>query len=364
MQRRLNDEVKRATEFYIIDELSDVYRHGKSLSDQEIYCILSRIINKHSNISTMFFAELKSSACDAYLRIARENLNLRLFSEVHGDFDFFVQKHKFIINKMYTLNLRVLAHQLKDTVKQIRSFRARKNELALQKEGMKKLSLCDNFNFIVFSEQYKKYREYLCDSIYSKIINIWLPYAENALEQGEANEYKNFLKVRIGGMPSPVADREAVFWQIVKYINAHSDKIQYGYEFVLFRRRNQNVKNVHTYSNWDDSRENVIEFYDSVDWMLIPYSENRYSLSASGISYDALYMCVPQFMYTSNCFADLLRFDVGIRGTSIEDLGEKIIEAINFYGKNSRCSFRNNCLNAQQQMNDSNILKFKQLELE
>lgn len=65
------------------------------------------------------------------------------------------------------------------------------------------------------------------------------------------------------------------------------------------------------------------------DWILIPYDKSKYILSSSGVMFDSIEEERPFFALDSKCFKKAIEAGCGIRETTIDALGERIIEEIN-----------------------------------
>lgn len=321
---------------------------------------LEMLLCRHKNISSIVFTGvLTSSYEDVLIPFARNNPNVQIWILQHGEIEGWLRKETVVIPRAYTVYPRVIASSIKRIFKQIISLRRRELERKKMISGMKKASKENNIWFIVFSDEFENHLDVIDTCVFKKMKRLYLPYVDGIIERKHNTDC-----VVIGALPSAVASPDASVWRVIRYVNKKKKRITTDYTFCLFRRKNQCVKNVTTWGSWDDSRENIDAFLRNCDYLLVPYDERKYILSSSGIAHDAIYSEVPIIMGGSRCFDQFDEAQIGIRGQSIKEIGDSIIDELNHFSSERMVGYSKNIKKLKETMHDYNSKVLKSLCLD
>lgn len=230
----------------------------------------------------------------------------------------------------------------------------RKNKIALEyfKRNLNEMALFSNCNIILYSDVYKNYKKYINQPLYENIKTLNLPYAFSY--DGKAPVKSNIFK--IGVMPSSAAAKDHNCIKIIQYMDRQRSRINYPYKFIIFNHYIGDFSNVIYFKSMKKTRKDIERFMNGCDWILIPYDENKYILSSSGVMFDAIEAERPFFALGSPSFFKAIDAGCGIQRKSIEDLCEQIIDKINDKNRNYGV-YRENAARLKKQMEKENIEK-------
>lgn len=193
------------------------------------------------------------------------------------------------------------------------------------KDNLNEMAALPNCRVILYSDAYKRYRDDIEDALFDNISVLNLPYVftynKCMPEKGKV--------FRIGIMPSSAAAEDRNCIKIIEYLDSRKDKILYPYRFLIFNYHIGTYKNVGYITKHGRKRKDIEDFMRGCDWMLIPYDIRKYVLSSSGVMFDSIEAERPFFALDSNSFGKAIEAGCGIWESSIEALGERIIEQIN-----------------------------------
>ena len=212
----------------------------------------------------------------------------------------------------------------------IREYKKKKIRREYFNNNINEIAKLSNCKIILYSDVYKEYREHIDKYLYQniKVLNLPYPFSYN-----KKPSIKNKV-FRIGIMPSSAAAKDQNCIKIIQYMNKQKNRIRYPYTFLIFNHYIGKYENVKYINSLYRTRKDVEHFMESCDWMLIPYDENKYILSSSGVQFDSIEAEKPFFVLGSPSFCKAISGGCGIQEYSIESLGEKIIQQINNENEN------------------------------
>lgn len=210
-------------------------------------------------------------------------------------------------------------------VRSISIYRRKKKALAYFKNNLRAMAELPNCNIILYSDIYRKYKNCIEPSVYQNIKVLNLPYAFTYNKKSPETG-KKFL---IGIMPSSAAAKDQNCAKIIKYMIEQKERIRRPYHFVILNYDIGVYENVDYIRRPGRTRKDVEQFMEICDWMMIPYDENKYILSSSGVMFDAIEAERPFFTLGSPSFIRAIEAGCGIQEEAIEKLGEQIIRQIN-----------------------------------
>lgn len=316
---------------------------------------LAWLLSRHMDISAIVFTGvLNNSYEDVLTPFAENNPDIKIWILQHGEIEGWLRKETVVIPRFYTIYPRAIASSIKRVYKQVLSLHKRESERKKMISGMRKAAKEKNIGFIVFSDEFANRLDIIDVDVFDKMKRLYLPYVNGIIEKTHKRDH-----VVIGALPSAVAAPDASVWRVIKYVNRKISKINTKFIFCLFRRNTQCVKNVTSWDSWDDSRENINDFLRNCDYVLVPYDEKKYVLSSSGIAHDAIYSEVPLIMGGSHCFDQFEEADIGIRGRSIKEIGDAIIDELNHYSSEKKENYTKNIKKFEKTMqyHNSKVLK-------
>ncbi len=190
---------------------------------------------------------------------------------------------------------------------------------------------------------------------------IHLPYVFMPLTDRQPNN-----TIRIGLMPSSVDDNYDNCERIIRgvYKEYRSRKINRGYQFQIL---NYGVpfwlktKRVTIYSKATPSRSDIYTYLDGLDYLLIPYGENKYRLSSSGVLFDAISRDLPIIMFASKCFDEYESCGIGIRAHTIDDIVKIIVDEIESCDGTKYKHYVDNIEALKDRMIDENVRAFRSM---
>lgn len=238
----------------------------------------------------------------------------------------------------------------------VKEYRQKEGALRYFKQNLADMAKMYNCNIILFSDMYKRYKDCIDPQVYQNIKVLNLPYIFTYNK--EALEVKQ--KFRIGIMPSSVAAKDMNCIKIIKYMIKHKDMINHPYSFVIFNYDIGNLENVEYVRRPRGTRKDIEHFMKLCDWMLIPYDENKYILSSSGVMFDAIESERPFFVLGSPSFYKAIEAGCGIQEKSIEKLAGRIIDQIN-KGNPGYGEFRENIRNYKKRMEMENLERLTEI---
>lgn len=235
-------------------------------------------------------------------------------------------------------------------IKEIKDYRQAKWELEYFIKNLNDMTLFPNCNIILYSDNYKKYKEYLSTNLYENIKVLNLPYVFK-----KDKKLPSFnKKLRIGIMPLTSTEKSQNAIKIIKYINKEKDRVVNPYSFLIFNYYIGTYKNAIYIKKPNRTRKDIEEFLEMCDWILIPYDNKKYILSSSGILFDSIEAERPFFVLGSPSFYKAIKAGCGIQENSIEELGERIIQQINNKNLDYKWYY-NNIKNYKKRVEKENI---------
>lgn len=116
--------------------------------------------------------------------------------------------------------------------------------------------------------------------------------------------------------------------KIITFVNQHPLNMPYEFwvasKYGVKFRHIDHVKVV----DLEFDRKKKEEMLQQFDYLLIPYDQQEYALSASGVLWDAISSRVPCFMLGSYYFKYYMKYKVGYQADNIKDLCKMIFEKI------------------------------------
>ena len=209
-----------------------------------------------------------------------------------------------------------------------------------------------NCNIILYSDVYKKYKNCISQSLYANIKVLNLPYVftYDKKEPAKSNIF------RIGIMPSSAAAEDKNCIKIIQYMSKQKNRIFYPYKFLIFNYNIGCYENVNYINKPGKKRSDIEYFMKLCHWILIPYDKSKYILSSSGVMFDSIEEERPFFALDSKCFTKAIEAGCGIRETTIDALGERIIEEINGQDSGERYSqYSKNIRNYKKRIEKENL---------
>lgn len=178
---------------------------------------------------------------------------------------------------------------------------------------------CNRLRFITFSPY--------CTGAYwdvneNKFIFLHLNYLEYKLHRKD--KQKQIKKV-IGIIGACANDNAK---KIIQYMNQHD--LDANYEFWVASKYGKKFKNLNNVKvlELEFNRRKKMELLQQVDYLLLPYGQDEYALSASGVLWDAIMGQIPCFMLGSHYFKYYMQFKVGYQADNIKDLCKIMMEKI------------------------------------
>lgn len=221
------------------------------------------------------------------------------------------------------------------------------------RKGMLRLSELRNIHYLVFSTAYDQFKDRIDPSIRKKMIKIWLPYVFKDV----SNTHVDSQIMTIGIVPSVAYDPSAYAYRIIDVTNAllkeksTLNKVQ----FVFFRSKTSDKENCIEFTNNSFARENLNLFIQSCDYVLQAIGEKKYQLSSSGFVMDVISQDTPLLMFSSHCFDDLMKYNIGYRAGSTEEMAKLIVDLAKAKDKGRRNELSKNVRNLKWKMNERNI---------
>ena len=346
--------------YCVVKELTEIRNNSNLNIDdkKQIYDEIRDRILSNEDISGVVFT---SSHCieglDASDWVKRfPSIRFLLFQ--HGELEQLLNIKLIKMYKLYKESLYYMAIylylSLKDYIRQFKTLSSRKMQVMNYRNYLEKLSECNNADIIVFSDEYLKYSDVISEKVMKKFRKIYLPYVYD----WNLNHKPFENEVKIGIMPKTAEAPDAIVWKVVDYVNKHIDKVKKPFKFYMYREQDRGIKNVHTYESKGYDRKYINDFLADCDWLLIPYPKDKYVLSSSGALFDSINRELPVMMYESPSFNGFE--NVGIRGKSITELGELIINTINTYNEQCKEKYVNAMRSLKQKMEQDNIKFFKE----
>lgn len=219
----------------------------------------------------------------------------------------------------------------------VKEYRNKKRAISYFKKNLDDMALLPNCNLILYSNIYERYEECFSPQVYQNIKVFNLPYAFT--ERKKISEGSNTLG--IGIMPSSAAAKDQNCIKIIQYMNEQKDRIRQPYSFVIFNHFIGNYENVRYVIRHKKTRKDVEQFMELCDWMLIPYDENKYILSSSGVMFDSIETETPFFTLGSPSFYKAIGAGCGLQENTIEALAERMIWQINNGNPDYDCYCKN-----------------------
>ncbi len=239
--------------------------------------------------------------------------NIKFGVCIHGYIENILPQNKIKIEKK--LNL----------INAMKEYQKNTKALSYFKKNLNDMAQMPNCNIILYSDMYKKYKDCIDLPLYQNIKVLNLPYIFT-YDKKKPIDNKKF---KIGIMASSMAAEDHNCTKIIQYMNQQADKIQYPYQFMILNYPTGDNKNTVRISKPGRLRKDVETFMSMCDWMLIPYDENKYILSSSGVLFDCIEAERPFFVLGSPTFFKAIKAGCGIQECSIKALVEKMIWQIN-----------------------------------
>lgn len=345
--------------YHVIEDLDLIRRNNNLKVDmkEKIFSSILDNIFKNNQITTALFT---SSHCFEGLDASRwvekfPNIHFLFFQ--HGEVEQLLNIKLIKIYKLYRESLYYMAIyiylSLKDYIHQIKTLKNRKKGVIQYRQYLEKLGMYDNASIILFSTEYLKYKDVISGNLISQFKKIYLPYVYD----WDLKHRPFDGEVKIGILPKTAEAPDAVVWKVVDYVNQHIDRVKKPFKFYMYREQDRGIKNVYTYESKGYDRKYINEFFEDCDWLLIPYPKNKYVLSSSGSMFDCINMELPIMMYESPCFNGFE--DIGIRGKTVTELGELVIDTINTYDEECKSKYIKKMRSLKVKMEQDNVEFFR-----
>lgn len=178
----------------------------------------------------------------------------------------------------------------------------------------------DNCSFFVYSPNYADgLRGKIDDRVIHKITFLHHPFYESVRELSDTRDEK--IKIGIYG--------QAVNRNAVEIIKTYNEKYDNGTVIFQVKANKENEifqqKNVMPLFDRDYvSNEELEDAINRFDYVLIPYSQDQYVVTASGIFCDAVSQEKPLLMLNSPYFAFYAKYGVGLIEENIDAIAKRI----------------------------------------
>lgn len=348
---------------YCIMEELDSIRNNTARSIEKVYVEILDGLFSDRNISRIIITGYDYHYCDAFVSYMSSYPDTEFYFFMHGEIeclldDFRIKRWgRYRVNKLrYRLGIdRVI---LKDYAKQIRSLiRGEvKRDKEIYIEKLEKLAQRDNAWFYVFSDEYLKYDLPLSNRVVDRFIRIHLPYV---FDEGKTHDLEKESITRFLVCSSTAESRDGLVWKIINYVNRNRGRIDGKYEFVLGGGDCRCMKNTVPYVDQKRGQKDLHAAMEYCNWLLLPYPQERYRLSASGVLTDAIDMGIPVIMGESGCFNEAETFGIGMRGKNAKDIGEIVISIINRNELIDYSRYTEGCVKLKKYMYEGNLEIFK-----
>ncbi len=198
--------------------------------------------------------------------------------------------------------------------------------------------IADNCRFIIFSPCFREELEgLLSEKAVDRISFIHLAFYD-----GESKTNGRFDdKIVIGLYGQAVNDNA---YKIINEYNSKYDNGSVLFEVVTNSESEilslRNVKRLGVSGRIPD--EELVEYIRSFDYIMVPYDQNQYKVSVSGILYDGISYEIPLLMLDSPHLCYYSRYNIGLMKGEIEDMAQAISELASerqmrdVYGNNER----------------------------
>lgn len=234
--------------------------------------------------------------------------------------------------------------------KAVREYEQKKKALEYFKENLNEMAGFSNCNIILYSDMYKKYENCMTPQLYRNIRVLNLPYAFT-YNKKDPEKSERF---RIGIMPSSAAAKDKNCIKVIKYLGENKHRIREPYSFIIFNYDIGKYENVEYIWRPGRMRKDIEQFMELCDWIMIPYDENKYILSSSGVLFDSIEAERPFFALGSPSFLKAVKAGCGIQEKSVAELGERIIQQINERNSDFE-KYRKNIKKYKKQMEIENM---------
>ena len=222
-------------------------------------------------------------------------------------------------------------------------------------EHIRKLANLENVRFIVYNKSFFSHEATSFMKNNTIVINLPMIYDDKQVVKRELD-----IPVRIGITPKTMAKDYYMCYELLKSVNRSSWRYRGKFEFV-FRDWDigRRVKNTRLYQTADSSREEVMKFYDDIDYMLLLYDHNRYIISASGVFFDAVSAAIPVLTLDSPSITQYSNDEIYVGASSVNDLSKEVCDIIRNFNKDSYLMLRNRIIRKREEYNAYNIELFR-----
>ena len=147
---------------------------------------------------------------------------------------------------------------------------------------------------------------------------------------------------------------------MLKSVNKKSRKHRGQFEFI-FRDWDigRRVKNTRLYQTTDFSREEIMKFYNELDYILLLYDNSRYIISSSGVFFDAISAAIPALTLDSPSITQYSADEIYIGADNIGELAKKICDIIADFDEASYMELRKKIIKKREEYNAYNIDLFR-----
>lgn len=284
------------------------WRHKSENNSTNYATLINKIISGYQNVTDVFFLSCNKGIILGCSEVAqkRSNVNFRLI--LHA-----------ALEEVCRTKKKSLKARVKEVLSCIKHLRLPPKTAISMRACMEKCSL-DNCSYIVYSPNYANgLQGKIRKDVIDKITFLHHPFYKSDLPHKCLNDRR--VRVGIYG--------QAVNQNALEIIRTYNEKYDNGsVDFLVMAKKDHEIlqqKNVSRLFVSDYvSNEELEEAISSFDYILIPYSQDQYIVTASGIFCDAVSQECPLLMLASPYLNYYAKYHIGIIEESIEAMAKDI----------------------------------------
>lgn len=286
------------------------WRQGNENSRDKYAGLLASIVRNHQDVTDVMLLSCNRGIVLACADVSKMWSGVKFHIFLHAALEEVCHDHR-----------RTLKSSIRELLSCIRHLRLPSKHSITMRESMERCVSC-NCNFFVYSPNYAKGLEgKIKDSVIDKITFLHHPFYESNLKH--SNGQSDSVIIGIYG--------QAVKQNALEIVKAYNEKYDNGTvtfqvmakkENEIFQQRNV----VRLFEKDYISNEELEEAISRFDYILLPYSQNEYVVTASGIFCDAVSQEVPLLMLDSPYLTFYYKYHVGVLEDSIDKLAKRISE--------------------------------------